>query len=184
MTRYRFKRAESSGELEQVFRLNYTVFAGELAQYPELPDGQLVDKFHHKNIYVIALEGETVVGMIACHDQPPFSVAAKLADPAVLADHGKLVEVRLLAVEPSHRNGIVMSGLMATLYEHLRAYDAIVISGHVDKAALYRELGFRALGPAVSSGEALYLPMALRLPDLAERAARWTKRVARETGKA
>jgi predicted N-acetyltransferase YhbS len=178
--RYRFKRAETEAELEQVFRLNHAVFAGELGQHERHADGQLVDKFHQKNTYLIALSGEQVVGMIALHDQAPFSVSSKLADPTLLEGYGKLVEVRLLAVEPAHRNGLVMAGLMTTLYQQASAYDAIAISGHVDKSGIYHELGFRDLGPAVQSGEAWYVPMILRVEELAERAARWTQRVARQ----
>ncbi len=176
--RYRFKQAVTEDELEQIFRLNHSVFAGELAQYPQLPGGRLVDKFHDKNTYLIAVCAEVVVGMIALHDQPPFSVAGKLADPhATLGVLGRLIEVRILAVEPAHRGGRVMAGLMLALYEYARAYDTIVISGHAEKAAIYHELGFRDLGPAVKSGEALYIPMAVGVAELSERQSRWQKRL-------
>ena len=176
--RYQFKVAETEDEFDQIFRLNHAVFAGELEQYPTLASERLVDKFHEKNLYLIALADGEVVGMISLHAEPPFSVAGKLADPAVLQVYGRLVEVRLLAVEPAHRNGVVMAGLMLGVYEHARAYDTIVISGHLEKAALYRELGFTDLGPPVESGHALYVPMAIRVADLAERQARWQRRIA------
>ena len=180
--RYRFEKAETAGQFEQIFRLNHAVFAGELQQYPALESGRLVDKFHDKNLYLIALaagnDGNDVVGMIALHDQPPFSVADKLADPAVLDRYGRLIEVRLLAVEPAHRNGVVMAGLMLSVYEHSRAYDAIVISGHLEQSSVYRELGFRDLGPPVERGQARYVPMAVEVTELAERQARWQRRLA------
>lgn len=181
--RYRFKQATTEEEFDQIFRLNHSVFAGELEQYPQLPSGRLIDKFHDKNTYLIALAestaGDRVIGMIALHDQPPFSVAGKLADPhASLAGLGRLIEVRMLAVEPAHRSGRVMAGLMLALYEHARAYDTIVISGHAEKAAIYHELGFRDLGPARKSGEALYIPMAVGVKELSERQARWQRRLA------
>src|SRR5271154_941224 len=104
--RYRFKAAETPDEFEQIFRLNHAVFAGELDQHPAQPGDRLVDKFHDRNQYVIALAGDQVIGMISTHDKPPLSVAAKLADPALLDAFGRLLEVRLLAVEPAHRNGV------------------------------------------------------------------------------
>ena len=174
--RYRFKKAETEDEFEQIFRLNHSVFAGELEQYPTRASERLVDKFHDKNCYVIALFDDAVVGMISLHDQPPYSVAGKLADPAVLEAFGRLIEVRLLAVESQHRNGVVMAGLMLGVYDHARNYDAITISGHVEKSGLYHELGFRDLGPPVESGQAVYVPMAIRVADLAERQARWKRR--------
>ena len=177
--RYRFKQAETPEELEQVFRLNHAVFAGELAQHPPQPGERLVDKFHDKNRYVIALAGEEVIGMISGNDQPPFSVVGKLADPTVLDSYGRLLEVRLLAVDSAHRNGIVMAGLMLGVYEHARNYDAIVMSGHVEKAELYHKLGYTDLGPPVASGQALYVPMVIRVADLAERQARWQRRLSK-----
>ena len=176
--RYRFKPAETEAEFDQLFRLNHAVFAGELEQYPTLASERLVDKFHSKNLYLIALAADEVIGMIALHTQPPFSVAGKLADATVLDGYGRLIEVRLLAVEPAHRNGVVMAGLMLAVYEHARAFDAIVISGHLEKSALYHELGFTDLGPPVASGHAMYVPMAIRVADLAQRQARWQRRIA------
>jgi GNAT superfamily N-acetyltransferase len=185
--RYRFRRAQSKEDFEQIFRLNHDVFAGELEQYSVDPSGRLVDKFHDKNTYLIALcvinnDEDHLIGMLAIHDQPPFSVAAKLPGGihdahATLTALGRLMEVRMLAVEPAHRNGRVMAGLMLQLYEHARTYDTIVISGHSAKAGMYHEFGFQDLGPAVKSGEATYIPMAVRVAALAERQARWERRL-------
>jgi predicted N-acetyltransferase YhbS len=174
--KYRFKRADTEGEFERIFRLLHSVFADELGQYSSRPSARLVDKFHHKNLYLIALAGDEIVGLISLHDQPPFSVAGKLADPSILDRYGRLIEIRLLAVEPAHRNGLVMAGLMNEVYEYARAYDAIVISGHVDKARLYRRLGFRDLGPPVLSGTAEYLPMIAPAAAPAGLQSRWRQR--------
>lgn len=175
--RYRFKRAETQAEFDQLFRLNHVTFAGELEQYPTLETGRLVDKFHDKNLYIIAVFEGKVVGMISLHTEPPFSVAAKLADPSILGAHGRLAEIRLLAVNPAHRNGVVMAGLMLSAYEHALGYDTIVISGHVDQSGVYHQLGFKDLGPPVLSGQALYIPMAIPVPDLAQRRERWRRRL-------
>jgi hypothetical protein len=175
--RYRFKRAETQDEFDQLFRLNHDTFAGELEQYPTLESGRLVDKFHDKNRYIIALLENEVVGMISLHAEPPFSVAAKLADPSVLDAHGRLAEIRLLAVDPAHRNGVVMAGLMLGAYEYALDYDTIVISGHVDQSGVYHQLGFHDLGPPVLSGQASYIPMAIPVQDLAQRRERWRRRL-------
>lgn len=175
--RYRFKRAETQDEFDQLFRLNHATFAGELEQYPALESGRLVDKFHDKNLYIIALVKSEVVGMISLHTEPPYSVSAKLADPSVLDIHGRLAEIRLLAVDPAHRNGVVMAGLMLSAYEHTLDCDTIVISGHVDQRGVYHQLGFKDLGPPVLSGQASYIPMAIPVPDLAQRRERWRKRL-------
>jgi predicted N-acetyltransferase YhbS len=173
---YRFKPAETEAEFEQIFRLNHSVFALELRQYESDPSMRRIDKFHDKNLYLIALHDERLVAMVALHDQPPFSVADRLADPTVLERFGRLMEVRLLAIDPEHRGGVLLAGLLRLMYEHVRSYEAVAISGHVNECAMYRKLGFRDLGPTVRSGEADYVPMILKVADLAERDAHWRAR--------
>jgi len=172
---YRFKKAETEAELEQVFRLNHDVFAGELRQYNPSDERRLVDKFHEKNLYLIALEEDQVIGMLTTHDQPPFSVADRLADPKVLEPYGRIVEVRLLAILPEHRNRFVLSGLFTLLYENVHTYDSIAISGYVEQAAMYHKLGFHDLGPPVASGKANYIPMAATIEELRKRAVVWNR---------
>lgn len=171
---YRFKQAETEAEFEQLFRLNHSIFASELGQYGEQSSARLVDKFHAKNQYVIALEGDRVVAMIAIHSEAPYSVAEKLADPRVLDSLGSLAEIRLLAIHPDHRHGTLLRRLFVAAYERARGRDAMVISGRVEEQAIYRSLGFRPLGPAVRSGNAEFIPMAVRVSALAVRAKRWS----------
>jgi hypothetical protein len=176
-SRYRIKLAETEAEFDQIFQLNQRIFAGELRQYATAAD-RLVDKFHSKNEYWIALDGSSLVGMIALHDQPPFSVAEKLSDPAILDRLGRLAEVRLLAIDPEHRNGLLLAELLTAVYAQVKSYDSIAISGLADKQAMYRRLGFRELGPPVRSGVAEFVPMAVAIEELGPRAARWAKRLA------
>ena len=105
---YSFKRAESKQEFEQVHRLNHRPFVDEIPQHPPTGSGILVDKFHHKNVYLIVLRDDRVVGMVSTHDQPPFSIADRLPDPKILYDIGtRPLEVRLLAIEPGFVPGRV-----------------------------------------------------------------------------
>ena len=170
---YRYKQAETDDEFEQIFRLNYEVFVDELGQHPPRADARLVDKFHAKNRYAIALEGDHVVGMIAFHAEPPFSVAEKLADPGVLTALGSIAEIRLLAIAREHRSRRVLRGLFLAVYHQSLEYDAIVISGRVEEEKMYTALGFRALGPAVESGASRFIPMAVRVRELFARASKW-----------
>jgi predicted N-acetyltransferase YhbS len=172
---YRFKQAETEAEFEQIFRLNHRTFVDELHQYTAAASPRLIDKFHDKNLYWIALAGEEVIGMIAAHDRPPFSIESRLADVRVLEPYGRVFEVRLLAVHPAHRKGLVMAGLFLQMYERARDYDALIISGLVEESALYHRIGFEDLGPPVRSGEAEFVPMVARVADLAEQYARWRK---------
>lgn len=185
--RYIFKRADAGDEFEQIHRLNYRTFVEEIPQHAASRRGRLIDKFHAKNTYFVALLEGRVVGMLSVHDQPPFSVADRLADPSILDAPGRRpLEVRLLAVEPEHRTGPVLGGLLFSVLQHARdRYHDVYISGVAKRVAMYERLGFRALGPAVASGSAAFVPMRVSFPldEKVEKLARqWSSRVARLTG--
>ena len=161
-----FKQADSQAEFEQIHQLNYRTFAEEIGQYAADGSGLLIDRFHDRNKYFIALQSGRVIGMVAANDQPPFSVESRLADPAILTSlGGPLLEVRLLAVEPDCRNRLLVPGLLLELYRYARAnrYSYMIISGITTKLPMYTRLGFRALGPAVGCGAAAFVPMAMSL---------------------
>jgi aspartate aminotransferase-like enzyme len=185
---YIFKMAETEQELDQVHRLNYRTFVDEIPQHADTGTGVLVDKFHDKNSYLIALRGGTVVGMLSVHDRPPFSVAGRLPDPQILERPGtKPLEVRLLAIEPAERNSTMFFGLVWFFYRHAQAggYSHLFISGIEDRVDLYRRIGFKPLGPAVGSGKAVFVPMVLDVSEMPERMLRlkqlWETRIERVT---
>lgn len=187
--RYQFKRADSDDEIEQIHRLNYRTFVEEIPQHTADEPGRLVDKFHAKNTYFVAVSNGCVVGMLSVHDQPPFSVASRLSDPTILDRPGKRqMEVRLLAVEPVQRGGPVMIGLLWMALEYAqRQYDEVYISGVVERVPMYERLGFRPLGPAVADGTAAFVPMRVSFPldeQVAKLARMWLSRVERLTGAA
>ena len=163
--RFRFKRAESGAELEQVHRLNDETFVREVAQYDDTGSDRLVDKFHDKNIYLIAMQRRRAGG----HGRRARSAAVLGGGPAGRPDRcstgwrGRPMEVRLLAVRPGHRRGPVFSGLLWALREYARRHGhaCLLISGLEERVPLYAKLGFRALGPAVACGRAAFVPMTL-----------------------
>lgn len=165
-SRYTFKRAEAGSEFAQIHRLNYRTFVEEIPQHATGRGGRLIDKFHAKNTYFVALCDRRVVGMLSVHDRPPFSVASRLADPSVLKTAGgRPLEIRLLAVEPEHRSGQVLAGLLCSALEHARdRYSDVYISGVAQRVRMYERLGFRPLGPPVDEGCAAFVPMHARLP--------------------
>jgi aspartate aminotransferase-like enzyme len=183
---YVFKRADAPHELEQIHRLNYRTFVREIPQHADQGGERLVDKFHHKNVYFIVLLQDRVLGMVSAHSEPPFSVAERLADPAVLQRPGtRPLEARLLAIEPGQRHSShIFIGLLWCVYEHARVngYSHMYISGVEERVKLYERIGFAPLGPAVPSGNARFVPMVLKvghLPFRMERAKeRWENQLA------
>jgi N-acyl-L-homoserine lactone synthetase len=169
---YQFTVASTQDHLEQVYRLNYATFVSELGQHEGDGSGRLVDKFDSKNTYLIALRGDRVVGMVTVHGEPPFSTAQRLADPSVLGSiAGRLLEVRLLAINPGERQRMVFAGLLWHVQEYAgeKGYTHLLISGYVKRVAIYERLGFHALGPPVRSGSVDYVPMVVALAEMPAR---------------
>lgn len=159
---YIFKPAESPEEFEQIHSLNYRSFVSEIPQHEDTGTGQLVDKFHEKNRYIVARQGDTVVGMICLHNQPPFSVADRLEDQSILEGFENPYEIRLLTVNPDHRNGFVIGGLLWSVYLKAQELGAshMIISAVESSLPLYKQSGFEPLGPPKRQGAAMFTPMA------------------------
>jgi len=180
---YIFKRADTSQELEQIHCLNYRTFVSEIPQHADSGNGRLVDKFHDKNVYFIALNRGRLLGMVSAHDRPPFSVADRLADAGILERPGvRPLEVRLLAVVPEKRKSTITYGLLWSLLEYTRfhGYTHLYISGIEERLPLYRQLGFESLGPPVACGSARFVPMQACVKEVVARHERgmklWQKR--------
>lgn len=179
---YTFCLAENAHDLEQIEALNYRTFVREIGQHPDHGNDRLRDKFDYKNTYIVARHAGRVVGMVALHDQPPFSVEKRLPAGMPLSDLGRhLMEVRLLAIEPGHRNSLVFAGLLERMLRHAEQAGCshLLISGVADQAGLYKRLGFVELGPAVPEGAATFTPMIMPLGGLSQRATTTLRRVRR-----
>jgi aspartate aminotransferase-like enzyme/GNAT superfamily N-acetyltransferase len=157
-----FKIATTADEFEQIHRLNYQTFVGEIPQHAPNPEGRLVDKFHAENTYLIGVRDGKVIAMMAVRRRRPFSLDAKLPDLDRWLPPGlKPVEIRLFAVLPAHRNGPVPAQLLRFIARHCLDLgdDLGIISGAVRRLSLYRALGFESFGPRVGTAEAPYQPM-------------------------
>jgi aspartate aminotransferase-like enzyme len=158
----RFRVAVEASEFEQIFELGYETFVEEIPQHHPNPVRRHVDRFHLENTYLIAVDGDTVVGMMALRGERPFSLDEKLGNVDPYLPPGRRVcELRLLAVRRTHRHGFVFRGLVDLLLEvgRARGYDLAIISGTLRQTKLYRHLGFEPFGPLVGTAEAPFQPM-------------------------
>jgi GNAT superfamily N-acetyltransferase len=168
-----FKLATEPQEIEQLHRLNYRTFVEEIPQHAPNPEGRLVDRFHDENTYVIGVADGRVVAMLALRGKRPFSLDSKLPDlDNNLPPGRRVVEVRLLAVEPDRRRGPVFHQLFEFAVEHClsQGYDLAIISGTTRQIRLYRHVGFEPFGPLVGKEGAQFQPMFLTLEAFVERA--------------
>ncbi len=164
-----FKFASEDWEFEQIHRLNYRTFVEEIPQHKASPTHRLVDKFHAENTYLICLDDQKIVGMLAARGNRPFSLDQKLPELDTHLPKGRTVcEIRLLAIDKSFRGsrgGQILSGLLALLWQHgvERGYDLAIISGTMRQLRLYQHLGFVPFGPLVGTGDAQFQPMYVTL---------------------
>ena len=161
-----YKIAETENEFEQIFELNYKTFVEEIPQHERNAEKRLVDKFHAENTYLICMDGEKLLGMVAARDKRPFSLDLKLEMlDSYLPPFQSICEFRLLAVEPDRRRTRVFAGLMLALANYCddHDYDLAIMSGTTRQAKLYRHLGFTAFGALVGKEGAQYQPMYITL---------------------
>ncbi|MGX7069316.1 aminotransferase class V-fold PLP-dependent enzyme [Gemella bergeri] len=162
-----YKIANTIEEYEQIFKLNYETFVDEIPQHEKNDTGKLKDKFHDKNIYIIAKKEQEVVGMIALSDTRPFSLDLKLngIDKYYEGSYKKPVEIRLLSIKQQYRKTKVFTELIQRTFNYIiqNAYDIIFISGTTRQEKLYRHLGFVKFHENVGTKDAEYMPMYLDL---------------------
>lgn len=168
---FRVARAES--ELQQLHTLHYRAFVEEIPQHNPNEARLHVDRFHDENTYIVAVEGERVVGSIAVRARRPFSLDGKLPDLDSWLPPGRRVcEIRLLNILPEHRRAAVLPGLLNAVLEYARSerIDMAVISATTRQLRLYGRLGFVPFGPLVGTAEAPFQPMSITMEAFCEHA--------------
>lgn len=153
------KFADEQWELDEICKLNHQTFSDEIKQHEATASGLLIDKFHSENKYIICLDSEEIVGMLAIRDVRPFSLDHKLDNlEEYLPPHQSLCEIRLLTVKPKYRSSKVFYLLFKEVFMLAGNYDFILISGILSQQKLYRSIGFVPFGPLVGD-EVKYQPM-------------------------
>ncbi|MTD32011.1 aminotransferase class V-fold PLP-dependent enzyme [Planomicrobium sp. YIM 101495] len=159
-----YKLASEPDEMEGIHRLNYETFVEEIPQHQRNRERRLVDKFDKENIYLIAKDGEEVVGMIAVRNNRPFSLDHKLEDlDRHLPEGAKPCEVRLLSVKKEYRKTLVFYQLAKLLVDYCLecGFDVALISGTDRQLRLYTRIGFQPFAEMVGTEGAMFQPMYL-----------------------
>lgn len=164
MPTVKFRVARDPREIEQVHALHYKAFVEEIPQHAPNENERHVDRFHDENEYIIAVDGETVIGSIAVRATRPFSLDGKLENLDQFLPAGyHYCEVRLLNVARDHRTGNVLPGLIAGAWSYAteRGFDSALISATTRQLKLYKHMGFVPFGPLVGTSDAPFQPMYL-----------------------
>ncbi|MGN7893482.1 aminotransferase class V-fold PLP-dependent enzyme [Bacillus sp. 22475] len=158
-----YKVADQDWEFESIHKLNYKTFVEEIPQHEETKDRFRIDRFHEENTYLICLDEDKLVGMVAVRGKRPFSLDYKISNLDVyLQEHGeKVYEIRLLSVEREYRNGRALLGLIRFLHRYLllNGYELALISATTRELPLYEQMGFKAFHTLVGTEEAAFQPM-------------------------
>ena len=161
MDSFTVKIADQQWELDAICQLNHQTFSEEIPQHEKTANGFLVDKFHSENQYVICLNEDEIVGMVALRDNRPFSLDFKLSSmDDYLPLKSSICEIRLLIIKPKYRNTHAFLYLFKEMFDQCirKKYDLVVISGILAQQKLYRSLGFVPFGPLVGN-EVKFQPM-------------------------
>jgi len=164
MPTVKFRLAREPREIEQLHALHYKAFVEEIPQYAPNETERHVDRFHGENEYIVALDGENVIGSIAVRGTRPFSLDGKLENlDRFLPGGHRYCEIRLLNVAREHRTGNVLPGLLGGVWSYAteRGFDAAVISATTRQLKLYEHIGFIPFGPLVGTSDAPFQPMYL-----------------------
>ncbi|MFS0560327.1 GNAT family N-acetyltransferase [Terribacillus sp. 179-K 1B1 HS] len=161
-TQLYYKIATEPWEFEQIHALNYRTFTEEIPQHEANRERKRIDRFNEENTYIIGIDKEKVVAMIAIRSVRPFSLDEKLDDlDRYLPPHTAKCEIRLLAVEQAYRDSFVFFRLAEALIEYClkNGFDMAVISGILRQQKLYKHMGFVPFGPLTGTGDAQFQPM-------------------------
>ena len=156
-------------QFDKIYTLNHEVFAEEIPQHEKKKDGKLVDPFHEINTYIVALEGEELVGMVCYNSVRPLSLDKKMTNlDSYLPAHNKLVELRLFAVKKHKRKEGIAFKMLTTLVPLLieQGYDLGVISGSLKEMDLYNKIGAVPFGELVGTKEVPYQPLYFHINNL------------------
>ena len=159
----------SEQEFDKIYELNHEIFAEEIPHHEKQPDGRLIDSFHNKNTYIIALDGDELIGMICYNPVRPFSLDKKMDNlDNYLPAHTKLVELRLFSVKKNRRKQGVALAMLKVLIPSLvkQGYDLGVISASLKELELYNAIGGVPFASLVGTQEVPYQPMYFHIQNL------------------
>ncbi|HTV09049.1 MAG TPA: aminotransferase class I/II-fold pyridoxal phosphate-dependent enzyme [Candidatus Aquilonibacter sp.] len=138
-----------------IYRLRHEVYARELGQHAVRDEGILSDTLDAANIYITAEIAGKLAGFISI--TPPsagrFSIETYIERSALPID-ATTYELRILTVDPSHRNSRIMWYLVYAAFRWVEEQGGtrILALGRKEVLDLYLALGAELLGKQVRSG--------------------------------
>ncbi len=167
---------------ESIYRHRHEIYARELGQDEENPDGVLQDPIDGFNTYIVASCDGEIAGFVSV--TPPRTRPAEghrysiekylsLADLPFPADDG-LYEVRLLTVLQPHRGSVIAPLLMYAALRWIEAHGGrrIMAIGGLEVEGIYLRAGLQPLVRRIRSGAVTFELMTATVEALRFRAER------------
>jgi histidinol-phosphate/aromatic aminotransferase/cobyric acid decarboxylase-like protein/N-acyl-L-homoserine lactone synthetase len=154
-------RHATAADREAIYRLRHEVFARELRQYQQNDQGRLTDSLDAFNSYIVALQGEAMVGFVSITPPsgPSFSLdkyVSRTSLPFAIDD--RTYEIRLLTVLPSARRSLLALALMYAAFRWIVAQGGtrIIAIGRKEIVSMHYRVGLKAVGIQVKAGAVNY----------------------------
>lgn len=167
-------RLATPADRRRIYQTRYQVYAEELGQHARNAEGMLSNDLDAFNQYVIAVQGEELLGFVSITPpgQARYSLDSYLPRsewPFPASD--SLYEIRLLTVISEHRGGWLSAALMYAAFRYIEARGGreIMATGRKEVASIYRRVGLREHGIEIQSGRVTYLLMSAPLTEIRAR---------------
>lgn len=169
-------RLATPDDRRSIYQLRYQVYAEELGQHSPNAEGMLSNDLDAFNQYVIAVQGEALLGFVSI--TPPGQARYSLDSYLPRAEwpfraSDSLYEIRLLTVTSEHRGGWLSGALMYAALRYIEAQGGreIMATGRKEVASIYRRVGLKEHGIEIQSGKVTYLLMSATSAEIRARVA-------------
>jgi histidinol-phosphate/aromatic aminotransferase/cobyric acid decarboxylase-like protein len=151
----------TESEREEIYRVRYEVYAGELGQHPATGAERLCDALDAGNVYIVAKAAGRLAGFVSITlpRQGSFSIDKYFAREALPfpVDEG-LYEIRLLTVLRGRRGSELAVLLMYAAFRWVESHggEHIVAIGRREILDLYLRAGLKPVGKTARCGSVTY----------------------------
>ena len=158
-------------ERQTIYEIRHLIYAHELKQHAINPCQQLFDELDEENNYIVAKEGNEIVGFISITspNSKKYSVDKYFFRSSIPFSFDEyLYEIRLLTVLKENRNGNIALSLMFAAFRWVQSHGGlhIVAICRADLIEMYRKAGLTPLALIAQSGNVTYELAVASIKDL------------------
>lgn len=158
-------------ERQTIYEIRHLIYAQELKQHAINPCQQLFDELDEENNYIVAKEGNEIVGFISITspNSKKYSVDKYFFRSSIPFSFDEyLYEIRLLTVLKENRNGNIALSLMFAAFRWVQSHGGVHIVAicRAELIEMYRKAGLTPLALIAQSGNVTYELAVASIKDL------------------